>query len=88
MLEEILESLKSVESQIDEAERAYANECYELYKQKGFDEYAPKWQKKIRKIADKYATILVSLRADHDELRIEANRLEEAQRKKKYKDTY
>ena len=40
------ERLAEVEKEIESAQRAYAEECAELFKQKGYDSYAKKWQKK------------------------------------------
>ena len=64
----------------DEAQRGYAEECALLVKQKGFDEYSSKWQKKIDKIADKYSRILYPLQVEHEEIRERINEAEEEKR--------
>jgi len=87
-METKLERARSLEEQIDNVEHAYAQECVNLYNQKGFDEYSPKWQKKISKLAGKYAEILLPLKAEHEEL-VELIAIEQEEiRKKKYKDVY
>lgn len=80
------ERLVQVEKEIDAAEQAYAEECAELYKKKGFDSYAKKWQKKIDKLADKYSRILFPLKSEHDDLRYAIAEAEEEERKKQFKD--
>jgi len=88
VVEEILKQIALVEEEIKSLEKGYADECVELYKQKGFDLYKPKWAKKIEKVAGKYADLIIPLKDKYNELRKQANRLEEEERKKKYKDTY
>ena len=50
--------------------------------------YCGHWhlEKKIDKLAHKYALLLVPLKEEHDELRILINEKKEEERKKKYKD--
>ncbi len=81
-----VERIKEVEYQMQKLEEAYGKECAELYKQRGFDMYAPKWNKKIEKLAKKYADLLTPLKLEHDDLRIRLNTEEEIRRKAKYKD--
>ena len=71
------EKIALVEKEIEAIEMSYAEACVELTKEKGFDEYLPKWQKKIDKLAHKYALLLVPLKEEHDELRILINEKKE-----------
>ena len=79
------EKLERVKKEIDEAQRGYAEECALLVKQKGFDEYSRKWQKKIDKIADKYSRILYPLQVEHEEIRERINEAEEEKRKRQFR---
>ena len=78
------EKLAQIEKEIKNLEEGYAEECAELTKQKGFDEYLPKWQKKINQIADKYSRLLYPLMEEHEEVRVLVNEEAENERKKKY----
>ena len=82
-MEAIKARLEEIEYQISVLGDAFAKECLELEKNKGFDVYASKWKKKMSKIADKYATILVDLQEEHDEIREYLNLQEELERQKK-----
>ena len=81
-----VERIKEIERQMQDIEEAYGKECADLYKQKGFDIYAPKWVNKIEKLAKKYAELLSPLKIEHDEIRERLNIEEEERRKKQYKD--
>ena len=81
-----VERIKEIERQMQDIEEAYGKECADLYKQKGFDIYAPKWVNKIVKLAKKYAELLSPLKIEHDEIRERLNIEEEERRKKQYKD--
>ena len=82
------EKLERVNKDIDDAQRAYAEECAKLANQPGFDQYSKKWQKKIDKIADKYSRILYPLQVEHEEIRERLNDAEEENRKKQYTGSY
>ena len=86
MVKELKNKLKEIEDNINDIEKAYAEECLALTKQKGFDMYKTKWKKKVNKIADKYAGELVDLQDKHSEIVKELDDKLEEQRKKKYKD--
>ena len=81
-----VERIKEIERQMQDIEEAYGKECADLYKQKGFDIYAPKWVNKIEKLAKKYAEQLSTIKIEHDEIRERLNIEEEERRKKQYKD--
>ena len=85
-MEKDYERVKEIEYQMQKFEEAYAKECIEVYNQKGFDIYKSKWERKINKIAKKYADILSPLRVEHDFLREQLNEQEEIERKRKYTD--
>ena len=87
-MEQELERVREIEIQINHIQQACAEELAELYKKDGFDEYKPKWQRKISNIAKKYANLLAPLEIEHDELRDIINKKVEEQRKKKYVDPY
>lgn len=87
-MEKLLNEIKEIEEELESLEEGYANECAVLAKKPGFDSYANKWRKKIDVIAEKYAELMIPLRERHEELRREAIRIDEENRKKKYRDTY
>ena len=84
-MKELLSEIENVEKEIKKIQEDYAKECVDLYNKKDFDYYKPKWQRKIDKIAGKYADLLIPLHDKHNELRKEANIREEEIRKSKYK---
>ena len=85
-MEELLKQISLVEEEVKRAETDYANECVELTKCKGFDLELKKWKRKVDKIANKYADIIIELKRRYNELRDLANEKEEEIRKSKYKD--
>ncbi len=80
-----LERLRYIEEQIDSVMRGYAKEAKLLSDSKGFDCYAPKWNKKLNALAKKYADICYPLKKEHDEIRIRLNAEDEEKRKNSYK---
>ena len=84
-MEELLKEIKNLEERLKELQEGYGQECVDLYNQKDFDYDKTKWQKKVKKIAKKYAGLIVPLQKKHEELRVKYNEKEEEIRKSKYK---
>ena len=84
-MEELLNRVNQIKQEIDDYIKQYADECVVLFQTKGFDQYKAKWQKKIRKIADKYAEFIVPLKDEHNKLCEEIEIKQEEIRKSKYK---
>ena len=80
-----LERIREIEYEIKKLQEAYVDEGAVLSRQRGFDVNSPKWQKKISKLADKYADLIFPLSEEHEELRGIVNAEAEAVRKSKYK---
>ena len=85
-MEELKEQIKKIEEEINNMQKAYADECCILINQPGFDMYKPKWQKKMDKIAEKYADNLVDLEDEYKDMLKELNEKLEAKRKSQYRD--
>lgn len=76
--------IKEIEYQLSVVEDAYVKETKKLQDMEGFDIYSPKWKKKIRAVADKYAEIILNLQDEYNELREYLNKQEELKRKSKF----
>ena len=85
-MEELEKEIIAVKERCDNIEKAYAEECLVLSQQKGFDIYKPKWQRKLDKLAEKYAEYLVPERLKHKELLNEYEDKLEEKRKSQYRD--
>ena len=78
------ERLKELEKQIDRIIRDYAEDYLSITKQKGYDEYSRRWQKKTEKVAEKYVKFLIPLKNEYNDLCDKLDQKEEEERKKKY----
>ncbi len=80
------ERLEEVEQDLNRLQKAWAQELAEMSKKRGFDMYAPKWEKKMQALANKYADLIYPLKAEQNRLADKLNDEEEAARRNKYVD--
>ena len=78
--------LEEIEKHMERLQQAYIDDYMEVTLQKGFDEYSPKWNKKLEKVAEKYVDYMAPLTEEYNAICDKLDKLAEAERKKKYKD--
>ena len=85
-MEDKLKRMEEIDNEIKELQEEFATESFMLTQQEGFDQYKPKWKKKIQQLANKYAGPLYELKEEYNEIVYYLNEQEEEKRKKKYKE--
>ena len=78
--------LEAIEKDLERLQKAYVEDFIEVTKQKGFDEYSPKWDKKLHAVARKYAKYMVPLKDEYNEICDRLDKKAEEERKKKFVD--